>query len=72
MKYHKSSGKFYLNIAYVNPEVSMTRWMGLLEQYSRPGGADGAVLYPGESVSFLCGLRDLTELFACEAEERKR
>ena len=29
--------EIYLNIAYVNPEVSMTRWMGLLEQYSRPG-----------------------------------
>lgn len=64
--------EIYLNIAYVNPEVSMTRWMGLLEQYSRPGERMALYYTLGESVSFLCGLRDLTELFACEAEERKR
>ena len=64
--------EIFLNITYLQPGISLKTWMGYLEKYAQPG--EDLRLYEvlGESVSFLSGLRDLTELFACGTEEKNR
>lgn len=61
-----------LNIAYTDPEISAADWMELLEQRTEPGHPIRLYFMLGESVSYLSGLRDLSELFACTRKERNR
>lgn len=53
----------FLNIAYLNPNVTLKKWMEMLEELVEPG--EGIKIYDmqGESVSCLSGLRDLSGLF---------
>ena len=62
----------FLNITYLRPDIRLKTWLEYLEQYSRPGEKICLYNLLGESVSFLSGLRDLTELFACGAGEKNR
>ena len=59
----------FFNIAYTNPEISMDEWMGLLEKLIDPGKPIRLYDMPGEAVSWLSGLRDLSELFSKSKEQ---
>lgn len=71
-KKDQCSKEIYLNLMYVNPAVSLDEWMILLEQLSKNG--DPLRLYGmlGGSVTYLCGMRDLSGLFACTRKEENR
>ena len=55
----------YLNIAYANPQVTLEKWMEMLENLTEPAAPVNIYDMQGESVSYLSGIRDLTELFSC-------
>lgn len=71
--------EIYLNLNYVKPDLPLSQWLEMLEQY---GGKDevskneaGKIrLYnmTGNSCTCLCGLRDLSGLFACTKKEENR
>jgi len=63
--------EIFLNIAYTDPEISAKEWMELLREESDPGCPIRLYFILGESVSYLSGLRDLSDLFACGKKERK-
>lgn len=56
----------YLNIAYANPQITLTKWMEMLERLTEPEEPIKIYDMQGESVSYLSGIRDLTELFSCK------
>lgn len=60
-----------LNIAYTDPEISTKEWMELLRDKTDPQHPVRLYFMLGESVSYLSGLRDLSELFACGKKERE-
>ena len=60
-----------LNIAYTDPGISTKEWMELLREETEPGRPIRLYFILGESVSYLSGLRDLSELFACGKKERE-
>ena len=64
--------EIYLNIAYTDPEISTEEWMELLREKVSPGHPIRLYYMLGETVSFLCGLRDLSPLFACGKHARER
>lgn len=61
-----------LNLTFASPDITLEEWMVRLET--------SADIYPGirlynvlgNSVTFLCGLRDLSGLFACSKKEENR
>lgn len=59
-----------LNIAYTDPEISTKKWMEMVNERVKPGQKLRLYFMLGESVSYLNGLRDLSELFACGKRER--
>lgn len=59
-----------LNIAYTDPEIPARQWMELLARNTKPGRPLRLYFMLGESVSYLSGMRDLSELFACSRKER--
>ena len=59
-----------LNIAYTDPGLTTAEWMDLLKRKSDPEHPVRLYFMLGESVSYLSGLRDLSELFACSKSER--
>lgn len=63
--------EIYLNLAFLKTDLSMEGWMKLLEEYGRE--KEGLRLYHmlGNSWTFLCGLRDLSALFACAKNEER-
>lgn len=62
--------EIFLNITYTDPDISASEWMGMLRKYSEPGRPLRLYFMLGESVSYLSGLRDLSELFACGRKKR--
>ncbi len=60
--------EIYLNLMYVNPNVTLEEWLALLEAGERMH------LYGvlGDGYSYLCGIRDLTGLFTGARKEEKR
>lgn len=59
------------NTAYADPEISAKVWMQMLEEGTRPGEEIRLYYMLGESVSYLGGIKDLSELFACGKKERE-
>ena len=61
-----------LNLSYVDPQVSLEQWLKLLETLGE--GEEKFRMYQmfGNSITYLCGIRDLSGLFACSAKEEKR
>lgn len=59
-----------VNIAYSDPWLSTAGWMDLLREKTEPGRPVRLYFMLGESVSYLSGVRDLSELFACGKKER--
>ena len=66
----KKETEILLNMAYTDPEVSTKEWMELLRDNTEPGQPIRLYFMLGESVSYLSGLRDLSELFSCGRKER--
>lgn len=62
----------YLNLMYVNSMVSLDEWLALLEELSKDGDSFRLYGMLGGSVTYLCGLRDLSGLFACTRKEENR
>lgn len=63
--------EIFLNITYTDPDISAEEWMEILREYSEPEHPVRLYFMLGESVSYLSGLRDLSELFACSRKKRK-
>ena len=64
--------EIYLNLAYCNPEESFVHWMTLLEKESEAKVRYRLYSMLGYGYSFLCGLRDLSQLYACSRKEEAR
>lgn len=66
------SREIYLNLMYLNLEISLDEWLALLEKLSGSGETFRLYGMLGGSVTFLCGMRDLSGLFACARREENR
>ena len=66
----KKETEIFLNIAYADPAVTTKEWMELLRDNTEPEQPIRLYFMLGESVSYLSGLRDLSELFSCGKKER--
>ena len=57
--------EIFLNLNYVKPDLHLNDWLQMLEDSGEE--YPGMRLYDmlGNSVTFLCGLRDISGLFAC-------
>ena len=64
--------EIYLNLMYINPEVSFAEWMKLLEEETAHGEKYRLYSMLGMGHSFLCGLRDVSGLFSCSKKEESR
>ena len=60
--------EIYLYLQYVNSDITLGEWMEMLEKEKK------LRLYSmaGSGYSFLCGLRDISGLFACSKKEESR
>lgn len=65
--------ELYMNLTFVKPDLSLDGWLELLQKYGRAAGEEPIRLYNilGGSCTFLCGLRDLSGMFACSRKEEK-
>lgn len=61
-----------LNLTYVKPDLSLDIWLEELEKNAREYGKFQLYGMLGNSLTFLCGLRDLSGLFACTKKEENR
>lgn len=61
-----------INLFYLNPQVSLEQWLELVEALREPERKFTLYQMFGNSITYLCGLRDLSGLFACSAKEEKR
>lgn len=68
---HKSK-EILLNLEYLNPERSLAEWIGLLEDLRGPGEKFRLYQMLGNSVTYLCGIRDISGLFACSKKEERQ
>lgn len=65
--------EIFLNLQYLNVNVSLDAWLELVKnQFEKTGRKISMYQLMGYSSSALCGLRDLTELFACTKKEENR
>lgn len=65
--------ELYLNLQYLNAEVSLNEWLELAKEYHESTDHRFSIYRAtGYSMSALCGLRDLTELFAETKKEENR
>lgn len=70
-----SSGRIreiYLNLTYVKPDLPLDEWLGLLENHGPEAKSIRLYEMLGGSCAPLCGLRDLSGMFACTKKERNR
>lgn len=61
-----------LNLTYVKPDFSLEEWLDLLERSVKQVGPLSLYAMLGSSATFLCGLRDLSGMFACTKKEENR
>lgn len=61
-----------LNLQYMNQEMSLTDWLDLLAEYRQSGMKFKLYHILGNSVTYLCGIRDLSGMFACTQKEENR
>lgn len=61
-----------LNLSYVKPDLPLDDWMEELEKSAREYQELHLYGMLGGSLTFLCGLRDLSGLFACTKKEENR
>lgn len=61
-----------LNLNFVKPDLSLDDWIVMLSNNTARRGKARLYSILGYSHTFLCGLRDLSELFACTKWEENR
>ncbi|MGN1191877.1 MAG: LuxR C-terminal-related transcriptional regulator [Dorea sp.] len=64
--------EIYLNLTFLKPDLDLDHWLELLERYSREKEHLHLYNILGNSHTYLCGLRDLSKLFACPRREENR
>ena len=64
--------EIYLNLLYARPNFPLDLWMKLLEKNEKTDVSISLYNVLGGSDSYLCGLRDLLELFSCPRKEENR
>ena len=64
--------EIYLNLLYVRPDFPLDIWLELLEKRENPESKIQLYNILGGSDSYLCGLRDLSELFAWPRKDENR
>lgn len=62
----------YMNLCYVSPDITLDEWLDLLEKGGEKEEPLRLYHVLGNSPMALCGLRDLSGLFACSLKEEKR
>lgn len=68
----KKDLEILLNLTYVKPDLSLEEWLKILEDFSKKRGRFSLYGMLGGSMSYLCGMRDLSALFACSRKEENR
>lgn len=69
------SGKaieIYMNLTFAKPDLLLDDWLAMLEKYGKNQNPIRLYNILGGSFTFLCGLRDLSGMFACSRQEEKR
>ena len=61
--------EIYLNLLYARPNFPLDLWLKLLEKNEKTDVSISLYNILGGSDSYLCGLRDLSELFSCPRKE---
>lgn len=61
-----------LNLCYMNPQITTDEWLEMAENALENGKKLKIYHLLGNSVTYLCGIRDLSGLFACSSKEEKR
>ncbi len=62
-----------LNLYYVKPDFSLDEWLEMLKNFHEKVNQKFHLYFiRGNAPTYLCGLRDLTELFACAKKEENR
>lgn len=64
--------EIYLNLLYARPDFPLDLWLELLEKNEKTDASISLYNILGGSDSYLCGLRDLSELFSCPRKEENR
>ena len=70
-KDHKTK-EILLNLLYMDVETPLLEWLNLAEEYTKTGEKFRLYQMLGNSVTYLCGIRDLSALFACSKREEKQ
>lgn len=68
----KKNLEILLNLTYVKSSLPLEEWLDLLETYAQKAGSLSLYAMLGSSLTYLCGLRDLSGLFACTKKEENR
>lgn len=74
----KEHPELYLNLTFANPTVSLDEWLVDVDKLTKKRDKQGAALkfslfhILGDKHSYLCGLRDLTGLFACSKKDENK
>lgn len=61
-----------INLLYRNVEITLLEWMNLVAEYRQEDEKFRLYQILGNSVTYLCGIRDLSGLFACSKKEEKQ
>ena len=64
--------EIYLNLLYIRPDIPLELWLEYLEKETDPEEKIHLYNICGASDSYLCGLRDLSDLFACSRKDENR
>ena len=70
-KDHKTK-EVLLNLYYLDPQISLSDWLELVEKLCEEGRKFRLYQILGNSVTYLCGVRDLSGLFSCTRKEEKQ
>lgn len=61
-----------LNLLYMNPQITLERWLQIVDELKEKDKKFELYHLLGNSVTYLCGTRDLSGLFACTAKAEKQ
>ena len=70
-KDHKTK-EVLLNLYYLDPQISLSDWLELVEKLCEEDRKFRLYQILGNSVTYLCGVRDLSGLFSCTRKEEKQ
>lgn len=64
--------ELYLNLTFANPEMPLDEWLELADNLSQIQRKFSLFDILDSSHTYLCGIRDLSDLFACTKKEENR